>query len=94
MVCQVFGYAPRMTCQYAPLQATKMTDAEFDAAINKNAEDSGGEMGWVTGITLDWNRIKRDLIVGGTPKKSPADDVEMEKIAEWGRLRAESKGRR
>jgi len=93
-ICRLFGYAPRMTCQYAPLQATKMTNAEFDVQMTENAGESEGELGWVTGITLDWNRIKRDLIIGGHPKPSSGDLLEMEKIAEWGRLRAEARSKR
>jgi Fe-S-cluster containining protein len=88
-ICRHFGYAPKMACHYAPLQATRMTDAELDAKMGANAAESDGELGWVTGITLDWNRIKRDLIVGGNPKRNAADNAEMQAIAQMGKFRLE-----
>lgn len=86
-ICRIFGYAPVMACQYAPLQATRMTDEEFNRQMEQNAAEGGGELGWITGITLDWSRIMRDMIIGGQPKRNGADITQITAIERLGKSR-------
>jgi uncharacterized protein len=67
LVCKLFGYAPKMTCKYAPLQNTRLTDDELNRQMAERIGESKGELGWITGITLHWAGIKHDLLLG--PRK-------------------------
>ena len=70
LICKNFGYAPKVACKYAPQHANRMTDEELDRQTAQNVGASQGDIGWITGLTLDWPEIKHDLLLGGNnPRK-------------------------